>query len=188
MLSILTTMLLFSVGCKSSGNGFLGPVDETAEAGKMVQAANEDLTKIKVLYKENEGKREEIKLALESNDIPEVRRLAGEIVQLINEGTNFGNSAIDKIRDARDMKINPQYEDYLRLKEEALMKQLEAFNNYHQAARTLRDNYDPKNAEARDKVKADFEEKTLKYRETMEKARDFSSAANELYKETIVKK
>ncbi len=188
MLSILIAAISFSIGCKSTGTGILGPADETAEAGKMVEAANQDLTRIKVLYKENEGKREEIKQALESNDIPEVRRLAGEIVQLINEGTNFGNSAIDKIREARDMKINPQYDEYLGLKEEALMKQLEAFNNYHQAARTLRDNYDPQNAEARDKVKADFEEKTLKYRETMEEARDLSSAANELYKQTIVKK
>ena len=51
--------------------------------------------------------------------------------QAINEGTNYGNDAINKIRDAREMKINRDYDEYLRLKEESLMKQLEAFTSYH---------------------------------------------------------
>lgn len=183
--------LAFSAACRSSGSsgGFeiLGPVDETAEAGRIVQEANADLRKIKVLYEENENKRQELKSALESDNKEEVKKISDNVVQIINEGFDSGKAAVDKIQQAQDMKINDDYKEYLRLKESALMKQMEAFEQYRQAARTLRDNYDPKNTGQRDKVKADFEQRSEKYRELMEKARDFSAEANELYKETLKK-
>ena len=83
------------------------------------------------------------------------------------------------------MNINDDYREYLRLKEESLKRELEAFENYRQAARTLRDNYDPRNAAQRDKVKADFTTRVENYRKIMEEARDFSSRANELAKDAI---
>ncbi|MBX3267345.1 MAG: hypothetical protein KF831_11625 [Acidobacteria bacterium] len=175
-------------GCKSSGGlGDIVALDETAEAGKIVEDANKELNKIKVLYRDNEGKRLEIRQALEANNTAEVRRLAGEIVTIINEGTNLAADAIDKLESARSMKINADYERYLELKIDSLKSQLEAFQNFHKAARTLRDNYDPKDAAARDKVKAEFEELTEKYRKTMEDARARSSEANDLYKDTVRK-
>lgn len=186
---LMVVFLLVAVfgGACESGGGLIGPADETAEAGKIIEEANRDLTKIKVLYKENEGKRHELRAAVEAKNVEDVKRISGEVVKLINEGTNYGNDAINKIRDAREMKINRDYDEYLRLKEESLMKQLEAFTSYHSAARTLRDNYDPKDVKAYDKVKAEFDELTDKYRTLMEKARDNSSEANDLYKETLAK-
>lgn len=180
----LAAVLFFSASCKSSGD-LLGPADETAEAGKLVEEANVDLKKIRQLYEDNESKRQELKAALETDNEADVKRISTEVVQLINEGTNLGNSAVDKIGQAGDMQINDQYKEYLRLKEDALKKQLEAFAQYHAAARVLRDNYDPKNAQNRDKVKAEFDSRSERYRELMEKARDNSSQANELYKETV---
>lgn len=188
--SFLFLISLVSAGCRSSGGGgieILGPADETAEAGKIVQEANAELKKIKVLYEENEGKRQELKDALEANKTEEVKKITGDVVQLINEGFDSGKSAVDKIQQAEDMKINDDYKEYLRLKESALMKQMEAFEQYRQAARTLRDNYDPKNVSLRDKVKADFETRSESYQKIMEKARDYSNQANELYKDTLKK-
>lgn len=187
LLVLLFSAALIAASCGSSrtGTGLIGPVDETGEAAKLVAEANQDLRKIKVLYDQNEGKRQELRAALEANNVADVKRIAGEVVQLINEGTNFGTSAIDKIRQAQDMQINKEYMEYLSLKETALTKQLEAFANYHQAARILRDNYDPNDAKARERVKAEFDELTDKYRTLMEQARDSSSNANELYKETV---
>lgn len=177
---------IFLAGCKSSSSGgLLGPADETAAAGKIVEDGNAELKKIRELYDRNEDKRQELKAALETDNEAEVKRISTEVVQLINEGTNLGNTALDKIREAQEMQINDQYKEYLRLKEEALKKQLEAFAQYHQAARILRDNYDPKNAQNRDKVKAEFETRSERYRDLMEKARDHSSEANELYKDTV---
>lgn len=186
-------ILAVLLGCKSSGGPILGETDETAAAAQLIIEANQELTKIKTLYRENEGdgeklgKRRLLKNALEENDKDKVQKVTGEIVQLIDEGTEHGRVAIDKIQQARDMRINSDYQEYLRLKEEALKKQLEAFAKFRQAASSLRSNYDPQNAELRDKVKGIFEEQSNSYREIMEKARDNSSQANELYKEVLRK-
>jgi len=175
--------------CKSSGRSdsgsILGSSDETEEAAKLVASANEDLNKIKVLYKENEGKRENLKKAIEANDAAQVKKISDDVVYLINDGFDNAKSAIDKIEKAQEMEINDDYREYLRLKEESLKRELEAFENYRQAARTLRDNYDPRNAAQRDKVKADFTTRVENYRKIMEEARDFSGRANEIAKDAI---
>ena len=185
---LLAGLALFGA-CKSSGRSdsgsILGPSDETEEAAKLVASANEDLNKIKVLYKENEGKRDELKKAIEANDAAQVKKISDDVVYLINDGFDNAKSAIDKIEKAQEMNINDDYREYLRLKEESLKRELEAFENYRQAARTLRDNYDPRNAAQRDKVKTDFTTRVENYRKTMEEARDYSSRANELAKDAI---
>jgi hypothetical protein len=175
-IALLTVLFLASAACRSSGRSdsvsILGPSDETAEAAKLVASANEDLTKIKILYKENEGKREDLKKAMEADDAEKVKKIADEVVYLINDGFDEAKSAIDKIGRAQEMEVNDDYREYLRLKEESLKRELEAFENYRQAARTLRDNYDPKNAAMRDKVKDDFKTRVENYRKLMEEARD----------------
>lgn len=181
-----------TLSCRSSGGGtggfeILGPADETPEAGKLVQSANEDLKKIKVLYEKNEGKRQELKEALEGNNTADVKKISNDVVQIINEGFDSGKSAVEKIQQAEDMKINDDYKEYLRLKESALVKQMEAFEQYRKAAQSLRDKYDPKNAALRDIVKADFTARSENYQKIMEQARDYSNQANELYKETLKK-
>lgn len=179
---------LGSGACKSSGGGgILGPVDETPEAAKLVDSANEDLTKIKVLYDANEGKRQELKSAMEKNDAATAKKIADDVVYLINDGASSGNDAVDKIQKAQEMNINDDYREYLRLKEESLKLQLEAFEQYRMAARTLRDNYDPKNGTLREKVKDEFKTRSENYRTIMEKARDYSNRANELYKAVLKK-
>jgi len=180
---------IFAAGCKSSGGsgglGILSPSDETAEAANLVAEANKDLTKIKVLYDQNENKREELKTAMEKNDAVAAKKIADEVVYLINDGSAFADSAVEKVQKAQEMQINPDYREYLRLKEESLKRQIAAFEEYRQAARTLRDNYDPKNVAMRDKVKADFKSHSDNYRKIMEEARDYSSRANELAKEAM---
>lgn len=189
--AILVTIvgLALFAACKSSGRSdgisILGPSDETAEAGKLVAEANGDLTKIKILYKENEGKRDDLKKAMEADDAQQVRKIADDVVYLINDGFDEAKSAIDKIEKAQEMQVNDDYREYLRLKEESLKRELEAFENYRQAARTLRDSYDPKNAAMRDKVKEDFKSRMENYRKLMEEARDYSNRANELAKDAL---
>lgn len=181
-----STFLL--VGCKRSGVGpvgVLGLGDETAEAGKVVYDANQDLTKIKILYEQNEGKREELKSAMEKNDVERTKKIADEVVTLINNGDAFGRSAIDKLQKAQEMEVNAEYREYLRLKEESLKLELDAFENYRQAARSLRDNFDPKNGALREKVKIEFKARNENYRSTMEKARAKSKEANEVAKAAL---
>jgi hypothetical protein len=190
LIFLITMVVVFSGACRTSGGsgGFeILSSDETPEAAKLVQEANAELKKIKVLYDENENKRQELKNALESDNKEEVKKISDNVVQIINEGFDSGKAAVEKIQQAEDMKINDDYKEYLRLKEAALMKQMEAFEQYRQAARTLRDNYDPKNVQQHDKVKADFTTRSENYQKIMEKARDYSNQANELYKDTLRK-
>lgn len=178
---------LTSASCRQSENSIgadvLGLTDETAEAGQIVVEANKDLNKIKVLYKENENKREEIKKAMEANDAAVVRKISDDVVYLINDGTAAGKEAIEKIQKAQEMEINEDYREYLRLKEESLTRQLDAFENYRQAAIQLRNNYDPKDKAMREKIKEEFKNRSENYRRIMESARDYSKRANEIAKQ-----
>ena len=170
---------------RSGGISIISPLDETADAALIVVDANKDLTKIKVLYQQNEGKREDLKAAMEKDDVESAKKIADEVLYLINDGTAFGKAAVEKIQKAQEMQINDDYREYLRLKEEALKRQLEAFENYRQAARLLRDSYDPKDVKMREKVKEEFKTRSENYRKLMEDARDYSSRANELAKDVI---
>ena len=189
--AVMALCFVFLGSCKRStttgGIDILGPADETADAGKLVADANEDLKKIKVLYDQNLGKREELKNALEANDAEKVKKLSDEIVYLINDGTESGNSAVEKLQQAQNLQINDDYREYLRLKEGSIKKELEAFENYRQAARALRDNYDPKNTSLRDKVKEEFKSRSDNYQKIMESARADSAQANELAKDALKK-
>lgn len=179
---IALAAVMFLSACKSSG-GLIGPADETVEAGEIVKEANADLTEIAKLYNANESKRDELKKAMEAGNAEEVRRICRDVVDAINEGASLGKSALDKIDKAREMNINEDYSEYLRLKWEALNKQLEAFEQYRQAARKLRDEYDPKDTQARSIVEAEFKQRNDNYIKLTEKARDYSSQARELAKE-----
>jgi tetratricopeptide (TPR) repeat protein len=186
-------MAALLITAASSGACVFGPKDDTAAAAALVQEANQDLREIKKLYEENEGddekpgKREQLKKALEANDAEQVRKISDDVVYIIGDGMNYAKTAIEKLQRAQDMNVNEDYKEYLRLKELALAKQVEAFEQYRQAARALRDNYDPKNEALRARVKTEFDDRSENYRELMEKARDYSSQANELAKDAIRK-
>ena len=186
MLLVLGALSAGLSACRSS-SGILGPADETAAAAEIIIDANKDLKAIKVLYDKHENKREELKQAMTADDEAAVKKIADEVVYIINDGADLGTSALEKIDRARELNINEDYAEYLRLKWEALNKQLLAFEEYRQAARKLRDNFDPKNAQARAEVVADFKQRSENFQRLMEKARDHSSQANELAKEVLRK-
>ena len=94
-LVLVVATLLSVVSCRSSRTGefeILGPVDETDEAAKLVQSANQDLQQIKLLYNKNEDKREEIKKALEANNADEVKKASNDVIDAINEGFDLMKS------------------------------------------------------------------------------------------------
>ena len=120
---------------------------------------------------------------MEANDAETVRKISDDVVYLINDGMVSGKEAIEKLQQAQEMAINEDYREYLRLKEESLTRQLDAFENYRQAAIALRNNYDPKDKAIREKIKEEFKNRSENYRRIMESARDYSKRANEIAKE-----
>lgn len=169
---------------ESESSDILHFSDDTPAAAQLVVEANEDLNKIKIIYNDNEAKREDLKDAMKDNDIEKVKKISDDLVYLINDGTALGKSAIDKISQAQDMNINSDFKEYLRLKEESLQKQMDAFENYRQAAIFLRDGYDPKDEKQREAVNSKFKSFGENFNKTIESAREYSKKANDLAKES----
>lgn len=161
--------------------------DDTTAAAQLVSEANEDLNKIKVKYKENETKRDDLKEAMKNNDVEKVKRISDDLVYIINDGMALGESAIEKISKAQEMSINSDFKEYLQLKELSLRKQMDAFENYRQAARSLRDGYNPKDEKQREAVKAEFATRNENFQKIMDEAKKYSKQANELAKASAKK-
>ena len=60
--------------------------------------ANADLKAIKVIYKDNENKREDLKKAMAADNAEEVKKIADSVVDIINDGAAKGVSALEKDR------------------------------------------------------------------------------------------
>jgi hypothetical protein len=99
----------------------------------------------------------------------------------------LGESAIGKIEKAQQMSINADFKEYLSLKQESLQRQMDAFENYRQAARFLRDGYNPKDEKQRERVKIEFADRDANFQKIMETAREYSKKANDFAKESAKK-
>jgi len=186
-LAALAFLFIFSACQKnetSESFDVLSFSDDTTAAAELVSQANEDLNKIKVMYKKNEVHREELIAAMGAKDTEKVKKITDDLVYVINDGMRLGEEAVEKIGKAQEMNISQDFKEYLGLKEESLEKQLEAFENLRQAVRILRDGFgtnDPKQIEQGQKV---FKEKDENFVKTMAEAKEISKKANELAKES----
>ena len=186
----LLCCILFSSCGKEAGSessDILKFSDDTTAAAQLVADANEDLNKIKILYNENEVKRGELTDAIKNNEIEKVKSTSDDLIDLINGGLVLGKSAVEKIGKAREMDVNPDFKEYLRLKEESLRREMNAFENYREAAGFLRDKYDPKDEKQRESVALKFKEVNLNFQKIMESAQQYSKEANDLAKESAKK-
>jgi len=189
-LAVLICVTVFSA-CKKtdSSEGFdvLSFSDDTSDAAELVEQANQDLNKIKILYKKNEDQLEELKAAMGGKDIATVKKITDDLVYVLNDGMSLGESAVEKIGKAQAMNINADFKDYLSLKEESLRKQLEAFENRRQAARLLRDSFGTTDPAAIEKAKAAFKEKEEACIKMLEESNEINKKANQLAKDSSKK-
>lgn len=183
--AIFLFCLLLVVSC--GDGGVLPDVigDDMKEAVELVKSANEDLKQIKKLHNENEGKVNDIQIAMKSSKILEVRRLAKEAVSKINEGISIGNKAIKKLEEAQDLKINDNFQKYLRLKTESLKKLVEAFEFRRQLAKSLSEEFVMINPEKINELKADMMKKEKRFGELIKEGQDKSQEANQLAKDIL---
>jgi hypothetical protein len=183
--------LLTMAGCqKNSSQGgssidVFGITDQTGEAGQIIQDANEDLKKIKKMYKENSDRVDDLKAAMKANNVDKVKSITDDLVYIINDGTTLGETAIGKIQKAEEMNINEQYKNYLQLKEECLRKQLDAFEFRRQAARVIRDSFGTRDPKQIERAKIDFKDNEDNFQRNMEVAREMSEQANQLAKQSV---
>ena len=158
--------------------------DETADAAKIVASANEDLTKIKVLYKDNEDKREDLKKAMETDNAEQVKKIADQVVYLINDGFDSAQSAIDKIEKAQEMQVN---DDYPRSLAAYQLTDVLLVNPIRDGMNLVAKEGPLLSERGCALVKEDFKTRVENYRKLMEQARDYSNQANELAKDALRK-
>jgi hypothetical protein len=193
---LCVSVSLWLISCQKTGNsnsgGFsvLNLTDETQEAANLVEEANVELRKIRRMYKENQTKVEELKAAMNEakqnpEKIDEVKKIADDLVAIINDGLVMGQGAVGKIEKAEEMNINDQYKKYLKLKRESLQKQLDAFEYRRQAAIFLRDIFGSKDKFAIEKARSEFKDREESFQKEMELAREMSGEANQLAKEAM---
>ncbi len=162
--------------------------DDTDKAVALIQEANDELKRIKILYNENENDLKNLREAMKNQDFVRTKQIANDLVYVINDGFIFADSAKSKIDEAQQLNINPQFKDYLGLKEDSLDLQVEAFKNLHEAARILRDGAGSQNKEEIETAKLVFKEKDDNFKKKMEEAKQKSLQADELAKNAMKEK
>ena len=188
---ILLFLSLFSA-CqsekKSSKSDSIFSSDETKEAGELVLQANDDLKKVKAIYKANKNRVEDIKTAMTGKEVDKVKTIANDLVLEINNGLLSGEDAYKKIEKAETMDINSTYKEYLELKKDSLRKHLDAFELRRQVAQLLRDSFGGKDPKEIDTAQLIFREKEAAFQKLIDEAKDLSQQANDLYEESMNKK
>lgn len=183
LILLLFISLTFGACSKSEESSIFTISDDTDEAVKLIDSANQDLKAIKKLYKANENRVEDLKIAMKDKNVEEAKKIANDAVYAINDGMALGIKAVEKIDKAKNLNINSKFKDYLDLKEKSLRKLMEAFELRRQIALALRNGYDPENTAQRDVVMAEFKEKDEKFKELEKEALEASRNANQLAKD-----
>ena len=182
-LALLATACPQRAGSDSSG-GILS-FDQTEEARAKIIDANADLKKIKQIFSDSEPRLRELQQAMREKNEAKVREICDDLVTKINEGTELGKQAIEKIREAEEMNIDDDFKKYLELKIDCLEKYIDAYEIRRQAALMLQQSYDPKNASKRDLFLAEMKQKEDQFKDIMEEARKASVEANDLAIEVL---
>ena len=191
LLSCLILLSAFNFSCKSNtdeseDNSSLFDFSSDAEkAVGLVEEANKELKRIKILYNENQNSLKDLKEASKNRNSEKVKTISKELVYAINTGFVFADSAKSKIEEAQELNIHQDYKDYLSLKEQSLEKQIEAFQFLYDAAELLHDTAGSQDKELIEKSRFAFKEKEENFQMKMEEAKKISLQADELAKESL---
>ncbi len=188
---LIFALTLFLFACSStddSGGLDILSSDQTEEAVHLIEDANNKLKEIKQILNENESRLEDLKTAMSNKNQADVRRICDDILHQISTGMKIGEEAVKKIDEAASLKINDDFRNYLNLKTQSLAKYSEAYKERFELAKSLRDNYDPNNAEQRKTVAEEFQRREEVFMKIMKEAGALSERANLLAKDANSRK
>ncbi len=188
---ILLSAFIFSCGANTSENendsGFFDFSSDTEKAVKLVEEANNELRRIKILYNENQTSLKELKEANQNRDSEKVKFISRNLVDVINDGFVIADSAKSKVSEAQKFNIHQDYKDYLSLKEQSLERQIEAFQFLYDAARLLSDTAGSEDKQQIEKARFVFKEKEENFQGRMEDAKKISLQADDVAKESMTR-
>jgi hypothetical protein len=174
ILFLFFALSAFGFSCRSTesendnDSAFFDFTSDTEKAVALVREVNAEMLRIKILYNENQNALKELKEASQNRNSERVKTISKSLVDVINDGFVIADSAKSKLEDAQKLDIHPDYKEYLRLKEESLEKQIEAFQYLYDAARLLSDTAGSENKEQTEKARFVFKEKEENFQRTME--------------------
>ncbi|MDQ4122786.1 MAG: hypothetical protein M3209_15215, partial [Acidobacteriota bacterium] len=143
-------------GGESGGGGIFSFGDETGEANQLAIKANENLSKIGKIHKANARKLDDLQSAMRERDTVRTQQILEEIIKAIEEGLSLGEVAYTRVNEAAGKKTDEIFSEYLRLKKEALRKQIDAYEFRLKVAKDLRDKFGSNKPEEIERAKADF--------------------------------
>ncbi|HEX8266279.1 MAG TPA: hypothetical protein VF596_12790 [Pyrinomonadaceae bacterium] len=192
MKNLVSTILIlaaFALACggsdsgDSSSGGIFSFSDETGEANQLAGKANENLIKIGKIHKANAKKLDDLQDAMRERDTARTQQILEELINAIEEGLSLGELAYTRVSEAAGKKTNEIFSEYLRLKKEALRKQIDAYEFRLKVARDLRDKFGSNKPEEIERAKSDFAVNQENFQKLWDAAEDLNERANRLARE-----
>ena len=194
LLLVSVAALLVSAGCKlgsrSSGAGGedLGSEADREKAFRLIEDANENIKSIKVLYRQNNAKVDDLQAALKAGDQKKVKELSEELLLAMNDGYLFADSIMDKLEQAQALDINQTWKRYLALKQESIELQIRAFDYRKSTAELFRDKVGSEDQATLKLARDTFKKNEENFKKYMADAEKVSKEADELRKESMSKR
>jgi len=191
ILVLAVSLCLIIPSCETGGNttggGFFSDGDRE-KAIKLIGDANLSLKRIKVLYRNNKSKVDDLKKAIKNKkDIKKVKELADDLSLIILDGYALAETAQENIEEAQDLKINDDWKEYS-LKAESLEMQIKAFDFRNASAKLLRDKFGGENKVEMQKAADTFKKNEEEFFKNLDKAKKLSNDADKLMRRVNRKK
>ncbi len=186
-LFLIILLFLTLTGCNLFSESSLLE-DDTDKAIKLVNDANTNLRSIRRLYVENNKKFTEFKQALQNKEVEKVKKLANDLQYAINDGYVLAENAKEKIAKAQELEINPEFREYLQLKESSLDLQIKAFEYRRQSAKLFRDEFGTENELELKTASEKFQQNEKEFAKYMKDAEEMGKQADKMAKESLKKK
>ena len=191
MKNLVWTILIlaaFALACGGSDSGDGGDSifsfgNETAEANQLAVKANENLLKIGKIHKANAKKLDDLQDAIRERDTVRTQQILSELIAAMEDGLSLGELAYTNVNEAAGKKTDEIFSEYLRLKKEALRKQIDAYEFRLKVARELRSKFGTDNQEEIERAKADFALSQENFQKLWDAADDLNDRAERLRRE-----
>ena len=116
----LLAVVIFALACKSFGN-------ETAEANKLVDKANDEIKAAKTIQDKNEAKISDYKEALNDSDFKKATSILDSVVKDIEEGVKHGDAAAESLEKASKLKVDDKFKEYLEVRAQSVRKRIDSY-------------------------------------------------------------
>jgi cell division protein FtsB len=176
----LSLLVLFVLGCsqlKNLGGGGL------ADANKLIDSANQDLTEVEKIADQNRDKESQISKQLNNDDIDGAKQTINDAVKAIDSGVERGKSAADKFDKASKLDLDPKVKEYLALKAQSVRKSVDAFEELRKGLLAVRDNVGSKDKAAVTKAQKDVQESSQNYDKLIAEAQKLEKKADDIARE-----